>query len=366
MTAQRRSLLALCIAAATVLSGLPALAAALPEFGPSVQLDPAGPQTTVSKLRGKAVIVLFFKSPDKDASSSARGMLKEVQETFATNRTVALLALKTDGGGVRAAKGVLQSLGADTDTWIVGADEGGQYAAEIIGDQPWYYLVVGADGTIVERGQAFAKYHILLSVKPHKVEYHYNPANPMLLNKCGKLSAVLPADKKYGASVKGLARLAELGEAEKALALCSALLSKPAEKKAAGELLADLQPLVEKRVSDRIALLGDASGASAARYDAFAELAQMMKELKQNPLATKIAPALARARADPALQKEARAEAAYKGILPRVQKAVDRDKPRLAKELELLGKQNAGTKYGQLAAELAQRLTAEAPASDGK
>lgn len=350
---------ALCIAGALTLVGSLSNAAVLPDFGPSIEFDSAGPQPTVAKLKGKAVIVLFFQSGDKNSNAWSGKLIEEMQEAYGTNKTVVLLAIKTDGGGVPAAKGYLTSKGANPDQWIIGNDTGAKYSSELVGDPLWYYLIVNASGTIMERGKAGVTHAVVIGPNK-KREVHYSLANPAVLKSCGKLTTVLPADKTYPSSVKALARMAELGDAAKALAACAALLPNAKERQAATELLADLQPVVEKQLADRTALLDDAKAASAARYDAYNELAQMMKDLKTHPLGAKVGPALAKARQDPALQKEARAESVYKGLALRLQKAAARDKPRLGKEFEAFAKQFEGTKYGQLASETASGLASSA------
>jgi hypothetical protein len=350
-----RILFARCLAATLLLSVSHVLAAQLPEFGKSVEFDPAGPQPTVAKLKGKAIILLFFQSSDKTSNGWAGKLIAEMQEAYGTNNAVAMIALKTDGGGVSSAKGYFSSKSANLNQWIVGSDADAQYSTSVVGDPLWYYVIAGADGTIVTRGKAGVTHHVVKGPNKER-EQHYSLADTKLLKSCGKIATLLPAGKSYDPAVSAFVRLAEMGDTEKALAQCTLFLSKPKERQAAAALIADLQPVVEKRVNERVAILSDAAALSPARYDAFNELAQMAKDLKNHPAAAKISPLIAKARLDPALQKEARAEMAYKNTMARVQKASARDKPRLAKELETLAKQNPGTKYGQLAADSAEEL----------
>lgn len=359
MATPNRTFLAVCLTAALTLTLSTSRAAVLPEFAPAIEFDSAGPQPTVAKLKGKAVIVLFFQSSDKAGNAWSGKLIGEMQESFGTNKTVVLMAIKTDGGGVNAAKNYLSSKGAKLDQWVVGNDAGAKYSGDLVGDPLWYYLIVGANGNIVERGKAGITYNVVVGPNK-KTEQHYSLANHSIIKSCGKLTTVLPADKAYPSSVAPLARLAELGDAAKALAICTTLLPKPKEKQAATELLADLQPVVDKQISDRLTLLDNAKAASAARYDAYNELALMLKDLKAHPAGAKIGPALAKARQDPALQKEARADSAYKGLAARLQKAGAREKPRMAKDFEALAKQFEGTKYGELAGGIALDLAASA------
>jgi hypothetical protein len=359
MSLYKHPLLTVCLAGLLALATVNARAAgkAIPEFGPSVEFDSAGPQPALSKLKGKAVIILFFQSSCPICNKWAPAFFKDVQNEYGTNNAVVLIALKTDGGGIAGAKTYLKSKGVNLDQWIVGSDDGAKYHTQVTGDDSlWCYTLLGADGTIVQQ----AKAGMSKRFGPDKVTL-YNLADPALLKKCGKLTTVLPPDKRYDPSLSSLVRMAEFGDAEKALVLCSAAISKMNTRQAATELKADLQPVVEKRLSDRAALLGDATQPSPARYDAFQELTRMVSDLKTLPAATKVVPVLTRAKQDPALQKEARAESAYRGLQTRVQKAGDRDKPRLVKELETFAQQAAGTKYGQLAVESAKQLSDSIP-----
>ena len=84
----------------------------------------------------------------------------------------------------------------------------------------------------------------------------------------------------------------------------------------------------------------------------------MVKEFGALPVARDAAAMLAKSGADPAIQKEKSAEAAYVTTMLRLEKASKRDRPGLLNELGKLAKKYEGTKYGQLAAEAGQ--------SDGK
>lgn len=357
MTPAQFTSLAFVLAATLALPITRTHAASLPEFGPSIQFDPAGPQPTVAKLKGKAIIVLFFQSTDKSSTEWSGKLIQEMQEAYGTNKAVVVVALKTDGGGFVGAKNFLASKGANTSQWLIGSDLSAKYSSDLVGDPLWYYVLVGVDGNIVERGKAGITHNVVVG-PDKKRESHYSLANPNIIKACGKAKTVLPVGKSYAQSVSNLARLAEMGDTEKALALCAALLANPKERTAATELIADLQPVVEKRLSDRLAILEKATSPSAARYDAFTELAQMFRDLKNHPLAVKLGPALTKATQDPALQSESRADAAYKNIMQRLQKATPRDMPRYAKELDSLSKQYPSTKYGKLAADSAASLAA--------
>ena len=339
------------------LSGVLALSAAhvtaqsLPEFGSAVEFDSTGPQPTLAKLKNKAVLIIFFKSRFGLSSSFGNDFFADFQKTHGNNRGLALIAIKTDGGSVSSAKDYLKAIGANLDLWVVGCDTEATYYKQVADDDDfWGYVLAGSDGNIIRKGS-------VLSYFVGGTSKRFVLADPKLVSDCGELKTVLPADTQYDPSMTGLVRMAELGEAERALMLCNAALNKPKERQAAAALKADLQPLIEKRLVERAAVLSDTSKPSPARYDALLELTQIAKELKTTlPSATKIAPLLSKARQEPAMQKEARAETAYLSTLARLKKASARDKPRLVKELESIAQKNPDTKFGQLAGDSAKQL----------
>lgn len=339
-----------------LLSGVLALSAAhvaaqaLPEFGSTVEFDSTGPQPTLAKLKGKAVLIVFFQSRFSLSSGFGNEFFADFQKVHGNNRGLALIAIHTDGGSVSSAKDYLKAIGANLNLWVVGCDTEAKYSKQVADDDTfWGYVLAGSDGNIIRKGS-------VLSYFVGGTSKRFVLADPKLASGCGELKTVLPADKQYDPSVSGLVLMAELGEAERALMLCNAALNKPKERQAAAALKADLQPLIEKRLEERAAVLSDTSNPASARYDALSELTQMTKDLKNLPSATKVAPLLSKARQEPAMQKEARAETAYLSTLARLKKASARDKPRLIKELEAIEQKNPDTKYGQLAGESAKQL----------
>ncbi len=346
----KRPIISFLLSGVLALSAAHVAAQALPEFGSSVEFDSTGPQPTLAKLKGKAVLIVFFQSWCGICNKWAPDLFEQFQKAHGNNRALALIAIKTDGGGISAAKNHLKSRGANLGLWVVGCDTEAKYYRQASGDDSlWGYVLAGPDGTMIRKGSAGTYFTGGMSKR-------YVLAAPNLLEGCGELKTVLPADKQYDPSVSGLVLMAELGEAERALMLCNAALNKPKERQAAAALKADLQPIIEKRMEECAGVLGDTSNPASARYVALSELTQMTKDLKNLPAATKVAPLLSKARQEPAMQKEARAETAYLSTLARLKKASARDKPRLIKELEAIEQKNPDTKYGQLAGESAKQL----------
>ncbi len=331
-------------------AGLQAQTMPMPEFD-GVDFDRSMPRPTLAKLKGKAVFVMFFQSWCGICNKWAPEALGQFQKVHGNNKALVLIAIKTDGGGLTGAKNHLKACGADLSMWLVGTDPDAAFYKRLTGsDELWKYALVGPDGNIAAQSSVGSYY-------TGSMPKRYVIAGDRLLSDCSGLTTLLPPDKQYAPAVKSLVRIAEMGEPEIALTLCLAATAQPKSRDAAAELQADLQPIIEQRLSQRAAVLADMDATSPARYEALVDLIQMAKDLKSLPAATKLAPAINKAKQEPAMQTEARAEAAYRNALARLQKASARDKPRIVKELETLALKNPDTKYGQLAGARAKDLS---------
>lgn len=341
-----------CLTALLLLAGtgLQAQMTPMPEFT-GVDFDGSMPRPTLAKLKGKAVFVMFFQSWCGICNKWAPDALGQFQKAHGNNKALVLIAIKTDGGGLSGAKSHLKACGADLSLWTVGSDPDAAFYKRLTGrDELWQYALVGPDGNIVAQSSVGSYF-------TGSMPKRYAISGDRLLADCSGLTTLLPPDKQYAPAVTPLVRIAEMGEPEIALTLCLAAAGQPKSRDAAAELKADLQPIIEQRLSQRAAVLADAAAPSSARYEALVDLIQMSKDLKNYPAATKLSPAINKAKQEPAMQTEARAETAYRSALARLQKASARDKPRIVKELETLALKNPETKYGQLAGARAKELS---------
>ena len=316
----------------------------MPEFGNSVQFDKAGPEISISQLRGKAVLVVFFQSWCGICNGWAPKMLKQVEEAHGNNRAVVLVAIKTDGGGLAGAKDYLKGKGADLTKWCVGSDEGAAYYKQVHGnDELWGYALVGADGEIVEQSKA-GRY---FTDGPDNGKYLLASAD--LFKSCGQIGTILPADKEYAGDSAKIARLAEFGCLGKALSMCNSA--------AQADIKQDILKLVDTRMRQHMDVLKDVSKDGASRYAAYKELGALAKQCPSLPVTTEANAMLSKANNAPVIQKERGAEAEYVALCQKMQKASKRDQPRLRKELADLGKKYPDTKYGKIAAAEGQATT---------
>jgi hypothetical protein len=311
-------------------------AAPMPEFGASVQFDKSGPDINMSKLRGKAVLVIFFQSWCGICNGWSPKMLKQVEEAHGDNRALVLVAIKTDGGGIAGAKDYLKSKGADLAKWCVGSDDGATFYKQVTGkDELWNYVLVGAGGEIVKHDKAGSYF----TSGPDNGKYAL--AAKDLLKDCGKLETVLPAGKQYPPEAGKFVRLAEFGSLGKALTLCAAA--------GQSDLKQDILQVVETRMKQRMDILKDVSKDGPSRYDAYKELGALVKDCPAVSAANEVNSMLVKANGAPVIQKEKNAETEYLAITQKMQKANKRDKQRLLEDLALLAKKYEGTKYGLLA-----------------
>ena len=310
-------------------------AAPMPEFGSSIQFDKTGPSITMAQLKGKAVLVLFFQSWCPICNGWAPKIIKQVEEEHGNNRALALLAIKTDGGGVPGAMQYLKSNGADLSKWCVGNDEGAAFHKQVTGkDELWTYALVGADGNIVEQGKAGSAW----TSGPNSGKYTL--ASKDLLKNCGKVETLLPSEKVYPPDQSKIVRLAEMGNLGRALSLCIS----PAQK----DIKQDILNVMDTRIKQRMDTLKDPSKDTGTRYEAYKDLGVMVKECPSAPAAKEAYTLIVAANSTPTIQKEKNAEIAYVTGMQKLQKASKVDRVKLLKELEYAGKRYEGTKYGEL------------------
>lgn len=321
--------------------------AEMPEFGKSVQFDRSGPSLSMAQLKGKAVLVVFFQSWCGICNGWAPRLLKQVEEAHGAKRSLVLVAIKTDGGGPSEARDYLKSKDADLSLWWVGSDENAAYYKQINPKNDlWGYVLIDASGDIVERGKAGTFW----SSGPNKDKYVL--AAPDLLKGCGDLETVLPADKEYPTELAGIVRLAEAGCIGKALALCASPGRLSQETAVAlKDLKQDILLVADTRMRSRMDVLKNSGNEAATRFETYKELDAMVRECPSAAAAREANAVLAQTRADPLIQKEKMAETAYLLTLQKLQKAHARDKPRLLREMEMVSKRHAGTRYGKLAEE---------------
>ena len=130
-----------------------------PEFGPSVVFDRSDGSMRLSDLRGKMVVVVFFQSWCPICNGWSPELLRQLAKAFGDDPSIALVAIKADGGTPADAKAYLKAHGADLSKWIVASDTGGTYYQRVNGTNAlWGYALIDDQGRLLERGHAGSFY----------------------------------------------------------------------------------------------------------------------------------------------------------------------------------------------------------------
>jgi len=327
----------------------------MPEFTKSVTFADPARELSMRKLEGKLVVVLFFQSWCPKCNDWSPDLFKQVQGAAGGRRDVVLIGLKTDGGGVKGAEQYLEECGVNLGRWFVGADKDAEYYRKVTGDNKLYYhTIVWPGGQIAETKQGGATYN-MGGRKVFVTARHLKDR----LKKAKGLKTVLPKGVHVPPELRDSARLAEVGELGAAikLAMSGRLRTSRDEKIVAfKKVLADVGA---KRISAAQAAVLDESRDWGARYESYKKLAALADELKALPAAREARSVLSKMRGSPELRRESAVETHYNRIVAKLEKASDRSRPRVAKELEALSKRYEGTRYGKLAAQKAKSIAGE-------
>ena len=85
-------------------------------------------------------------------------MFKQIEEKYGDDGRIALMAIKTDGGGASGAESYLFGK-ADTSKWVIAADNGAKHYVATTGkDALFQYALIGPEGKVVDVGQAGSRY----------------------------------------------------------------------------------------------------------------------------------------------------------------------------------------------------------------
>ncbi|MCK5850229.1 MAG: redoxin family protein [Kiritimatiellae bacterium] len=331
-----------------------ATGAPMPEFGNSVQFDKSGPDIAISRLKGKAILIIFFQSWCGICNGWAPELIKQVEEAHGNNRSLIMVAIKTDGGGVSGAKNYLKSKKADLTKWCIGSDKNATFYKKVTGaNELWGYVLVNSNGSIAKQGKAGSYRPIAKNKK------QYSLSSKGLLKSCGKLETILPANKEYPPELSQITRLAELGCFGEALSLCKSATQRSKTRVAAKELKQDIINILETRIRSRMDTLKDTKKDGGSRYESYKELSVIIKDLRAVPAATEAKILLTKTKRDPVIQKEIKAETAYLKVIHKLKKASKSGRSRISGELKIIAKKYEGTKYGGLAEEERQKLLNE-------
>ncbi len=331
----RKSAAAALTALFLLATAAPLRADPMPDFGDSVDFDESTPDLSLSRLKGKGVVIIFFQSWCPVCNEWGPKMLKQVEDTHGANRGLVLVAIKTDGGGVVGARNYLKRAGLDLTRWCVGSDSSAKYYQRVTGaNELWDYALVGADGQLAKAADAGTFW----MDGPEKNKYVV--ASSDTVKACGRIGTLLPADRKYPDGSDEAVRLAELGYFGSAL------------KKAGDELKADIQAAAKKRVKLLIEVMDDKNENGGYRYEAYKDLVVLAKDLRGHAIGREAASACTRGGSDPVIVNEKTAEKAFHRAMDAVIKGGEKKLSKTNNYLKMVADRYKGTAFGDRAARL--------------
>lgn len=310
-----------------------------PEFGPSLTWDTDGEKPSLTAMRGKSVIIIFFQSWCGICNGWSGRVFDQINKNLKEEPSTVLIAIKTDGGSMAEAKSYLGER-MDHRNWLVALDEGAAYYRQATGKTSLYrYMWVKPDGEIQMIESASMGYAApggkayVLGTKKRKKEL--KKGTETVFKSHGEVSGALqPALKKaeQGLFLSAL-KLAAKSNADKAeLQTFRATLAGKVEEMVAhhGQVLAD-----------------DISAARYLSYLALENLAEGFGNSSPGKSARKFVSAQAR---KPWLKDEQDAQKDYLSIQKKAARADDeRSRARITRALTKLSEEYPSTYYGQLA-----------------
>lgn len=262
------------------------------EFGPSVTFDKDDPAIKMSDLKGKVVLVVFFQSWCPICNKWSGEKFKKVEDAFANDRSVVLVALKTDGGGVSGAKSYLKDR-VNLDNWIVGTDNNAEYYVDVNGkDELFRYALVNGKGELVEKG------------------FFSSGSLPTKKFSTGFFTKTFfAADAKYPYKLSKVVKSAELGFYKDAI-LESRKMAKDKEvSDEAKTLEKDIFARLKEKISEFPVILKDEKNPD--RFTNYLELRHMAEALQGIAIQNDALIILNEFKSDPFYKKELSAETAY-------------------------------------------------------
>jgi hypothetical protein len=317
-----------------------------------VVFDRSDGSMQLSDMRGKMVAVVFFQSWCPICNGWSPEFLQQMTKAFGDDPSVALVAMKVDGGTPAEAKAYLTAHGADVSKWIVASDTGGTYYQRVNGSNSlWGYALIDDQGRLMERGSAGSYY-------PESTGKRYALADPAKKTNAMSSESTITIDSDTPAELLPIVKAAQAG---RLLAGIRALKSYEHGK------LKD--PALKLKAVLVDALSGRAEKASAevksddaeTRYRAYHTL-QAFSTLSDLPAGQSAKKTLASLRTDKAfmadMAKQAQAESAFWAMIAKgIRLEVQQRKVQLPSALKQFADSFAGTAYAQRALNEAQTIS---------
>jgi hypothetical protein len=318
-----------------------AFAAPMLEFGPSVEFDARTLPFHLSDVRGKAALVVFYQSWCPKCNAWSGEMFQQITKAHGSDRSLVLVAMKTDGGGVRGAVSYLTERKVDVTKWHVASDQGAAYYKAATGATSLFtYVLVGPTGDIQDSGKAGMFY---TGGGPRR----FVLASTNLLKEAKGAQPFLPADREYPDALAMAVKAAEVGNLSLARKLGKKYAAKASLREAASEFLSDIVTSAGRQVDDCRAKL---EGEDADKYGVYLTVRRIAGHLGDTKPGQDAKAMADKLRGDPAVRNEAAAEKAYRTLMAKAAKLKPEVRDRaLAKALSQLAAKYPDTRYGRLA-----------------
>ncbi|MHB1155702.1 MAG: TlpA disulfide reductase family protein [Phycisphaerales bacterium] len=313
-----------------------------PRFGPNVKFDPAGVPFELADVHGKAVLILFFQSWCPKCNAWSPKLLSQMEKAYEGDRSVILVAMKTDGGGVAGAKQYLKDHGADPSKWVVAADENAAYYMQVTGrNELWVYAFIDAQGRVMATMKAGAYYgDVYAPVKLKDSLLAQAKAKP------------LTGEQAYPSQLDKAVLAGEFGKFSIAAKLAQPMVRREGEVgDAAKRLVETVSQLGRQQTADAIKTLGDAG--SEDRYDAYLRLKRLGNEFRGEDFGKEARDAGSKCRGEAWLKDEMAADQAFGVIQAKAAKLPEDQAKQLVDVYRQLAQRYPQTMYGRMAARLA-------------
>lgn len=337
------SLLVLLVAALFVTPA--ATSAMVHDFPASIKWREGQPRVSMETMRGKMVVVLFFQSWCGKCNQWSPELLKQMNDQYADDLDVVLVALKTDSSSVRDAESYLEKRGVDLSKWVVGVDPQGAYFSSFNFDGTLFKsVVVAPDGALAKKIDAGRYYK-----RPEGKDFIIAESGLKAEHAEG-VQRFIPADMSYDERLQPVVRAFEAGDIALGMGYLKRVpgsLKEDADKIKASMMaeLAERLPALKASVEDQ-----DAED----RYPAYKQVQMIAKQLRRTEVGDEANAIVQAHRRDAALKKEQKAEKAYQSLMQKASKlSADDRASQLKPALKQYAKAFEGTYFGRQAETMA-------------
>lgn len=309
----------------------------IPDFGKSITWDIKGESPSLSNMKGKSVIILYFQEWCGICNAWTPQLFKALDAAYKDDQKVIIVALKTDSGSLSDAKEYITSR-TPAENWIIGVDENAEYYQQSLGhDKLFHYAWVKPDGSLGSTGHA-GNYHgtgknrsYSLAQTKQQAQFHENS------------ELLFTSETSSDEELTEAMQLAERGLFVSAIKKSSKLRSDAAK---------EFKTKVESHLTNSVSELTEtlnSSSSPADKYAAFLSLNNYAQTYKAFSFGKDARSTVSRQSSQSWLKNEQKAEKAYLSILKKAGRAEDaKDRERLKRYYAKFLKDYPGTYYEKM------------------